>query len=165
MLVAMEAAPDDTAAPCILSDGSRDVLNNDDRAGAGRGAIRVLLSRHAGPIIAAAFLSFAVLKLAQMFLGIGAPGAAAARVLCSICVGLAASCFWSNVNVTVLRMVLWRPRYAHASLFRMTHAMQQCMKCVADGLACVVWSIFVVRRCCARCLRFTWQAPSVSRPP
>ena len=101
---------DNTAVPGILLDHGG--LLDRERAGAGQGVIRARLSKHVWPIVAIAILSFLLYELATAFLGYDAPVMTAARVLFSVCAMLAASCFWSNMKVIVLRMLLPRARYS-----------------------------------------------------
>ena len=86
-----------------------------------QGAVRRTLSVHFRPIVIIAVLSFLLYELAATFLGTGALEATAARVLSSICISLVASCFWINMNMEVLRMVLPRARYAHDTPLRVKH--------------------------------------------
>ena len=78
------------------------------------GAIQVALSRHVGVIVGVAFLSYAASEGFAAFLGYRAPVTTITRVLPSMCITLAAACYWLNANFRVLRLLIRRARYSCA---------------------------------------------------
>ena len=95
-----------TTTPCIVSDGQATFQSQ---------GVWARLSKHIMVIIAVVILGYIVLELAVAFRGEREPLTNAARALASLLFALAAGTYRSNMNRTMLRMVVQRARCARIS--------------------------------------------------
>ena len=97
-----------TACMHVSKDSGLHAKTNRQRGG----VIRAKLSQRVWIILGAAGVSFILGKVVYFFVDYSAPLATAARASRAVCVFTAAAVYWSNANPRVLRMLVYRPRYA-----------------------------------------------------